>query len=251
MFAFLALVFAGTFVFLGVGSGSAGIGDLLQGNLDFLSQGGGSPSVAKARRKAEANPQDPQAQRAYAQALQADGQIEEAIPALRRYVALRPRNVEGLQDLAVALSERLTRLQTEAQTAQLQAQDVQPPAAVVLGSANPLGQELSQDKLSGALAAAATQRASEAYRKVQQAGGDLVSVYGRIASLQPADPSWQLQLILAAQNAGDIPTEIAASRRFLQLAPDDPSAPQVRARLKQLQQYQAAQQGRSSGGSGG
>ena len=43
VFIFLALVFALSFVFLGVGSGSSGIGDLLRGNFHLF--GGGSSAV--------------------------------------------------------------------------------------------------------------------------------------------------------------------------------------------------------------
>ena len=57
IFIFLALVFAASFVFLGVGSGSSGIGDLLRGNFHF---GGGSsgPSIGKAQAKIKKNPND-------------------------------------------------------------------------------------------------------------------------------------------------------------------------------------------------
>ncbi len=42
VYVLLAVIFAGGFVFLGVGSGSGGIGDLLQGN--FFGNGGSSTS---------------------------------------------------------------------------------------------------------------------------------------------------------------------------------------------------------------
>ena len=45
MFIFLALVFAASFVLLGVGSGSSGIGDLLRGNFNLFG-GSSGPSIS-------------------------------------------------------------------------------------------------------------------------------------------------------------------------------------------------------------
>jgi len=45
VFVLLAVIFAGSFVFLGVGSGSSGIGDLLQGNWGDLFGGGSGNSA--------------------------------------------------------------------------------------------------------------------------------------------------------------------------------------------------------------
>src|SRR5438876_12377483 len=47
MFIFLAVVFALSFVLLGVGSGSSGIGDLLRGNFHLFGGGSSATSVGK------------------------------------------------------------------------------------------------------------------------------------------------------------------------------------------------------------
>src|SRR5438067_5454627 len=57
MFIFLALVFAASFVLLGVGSGSSGIGDLLRGNFHLFGSSSG-PSISKAEDKIKKNPND-------------------------------------------------------------------------------------------------------------------------------------------------------------------------------------------------
>ena len=54
MFIFLVVVFAGGFVFFGVGSGSTGIGDLLRGNLGIFGNSKSSantPSINAALKK--------------------------------------------------------------------------------------------------------------------------------------------------------------------------------------------------------
>src|SRR5216684_5844994 len=58
MFVLLIVVFAGGFVFLGVGSGSSGIGDLLQGNFStlFSSSSGNSAQATKDQKRIAKNP---------------------------------------------------------------------------------------------------------------------------------------------------------------------------------------------------
>jgi len=55
-----------------------------------------------------------------------------------------------------------------------------------------------------------------------------------VAARTPNDPTVQLQLASAAETATDYKTAIAAYKRFLKFAPDDPRAPQVRQRIKLL-----------------
>src|SRR2546423_5102430 len=89
IFIFLALVFAASFVFLGVGSGSSGIGDLLRGNFHFGSSSG--PSIGNAQDKIKKNPNDAPAYLELAKAYEAKGRTGQAIGALTSYLVLRPR----------------------------------------------------------------------------------------------------------------------------------------------------------------
>lgn len=250
VFFLLAIVFAGTFVFLGVGSGSSGISDLLQGNLGFLNGSSGNPSVAKARLKTERNPRGAAAWHEYALALQAAGQADAALPALERYTQLRPKDVDGLQELAAAYTSKLRDEQTATQALQAAAQTSQTPASIAIGSSLPLGQALSSDKATEALREGASTRVNEAYAKMQATGRALVATYRRVAAAQPKDPSWLLALIEASRQTNDVQTMIDAARRFLALAPDDPTAPQVRQLLKQGRAYLNAQGGTSRSASG-
>src|SRR5215471_327567 len=79
VFVLLAVVFATSFVFLGVGSGS-GIGDLLSNWGSFFgSSGGASAQVKSDRSKIDKNPKDYAAYKDLATALATDGKIDEAI----------------------------------------------------------------------------------------------------------------------------------------------------------------------------
>src|SRR5947208_14768433 len=86
IFIFLALVFAASFVLLGVGSGSSGIGDLLRGNFHF--GGSSGPSIGKAQDRIDKNPGDAPAYLDLAKAYEGKGRTDDAIGALTSYVKL-------------------------------------------------------------------------------------------------------------------------------------------------------------------
>src|SRR5690349_6232420 len=61
VFLALAIVFAGGFVFFGVGSGSTGLGDLLRGNFNIFGSNGGATTSApgkNALKKIQEHPKD-------------------------------------------------------------------------------------------------------------------------------------------------------------------------------------------------
>ena len=70
--------------------------------------------------------------------------------------------------------------------------------------------------------------------------GSLLALYRRIADASPNDPSVQLELAQAAEGANDAATAIQAYEKFLRLAPEDPTAPEVRRILKDLRQRTGA-----------
>src|SRR2546429_7909249 len=62
VFLLLAVIFAGGFVFFGVGSGSTGLGDLLRGNFNIFgsnSRSAHNPPGKSAPQKTQTHPQDP------------------------------------------------------------------------------------------------------------------------------------------------------------------------------------------------
>ena len=81
VFVLLVFVFAGGFVFFGVGSGSTGLGDLLRGNFNVFGSSNGSTTssaVKSALKKTKANPKDPNAWNTLASAYQSDGKLSDA-----------------------------------------------------------------------------------------------------------------------------------------------------------------------------
>jgi Flp pilus assembly protein TadD len=231
VFIFLALVFALSFVFLGVGSGSAGIGDLLRGNFHILGGGGSSAtSVSKAQDRIKKNPKDASAYRDLARAYEAKNQTDNAVTALDGYLRLRPKDVSVLSELAGLYLTKAEAARQQAIAAQAAAQNAPfytPPVSGKLASTlgqNPLDTSSAQ----------ASNAFTSAFEKMQGAYGSAVATYKKVAARSPNDPTVQLELATAAKAAGDTTTELAAYERFVKLAPDDPTTPQVKQLIKQI-----------------
>jgi tetratricopeptide (TPR) repeat protein len=234
VFAFLAVAFGLGFVVFGVGTGISGtsLGDIFQ---DILQQRAaeGSASVNDAREKVEANPRDAAAQLELANALQAEGQIQEAIVALERYAELRPNDTDGLQQLAVLWGTQAARARQDAEAAAAEAQEANLAGAFAQGD-SPFVQTLYQTKISESISQLANARSTEAQTRALDASRNEADIYERLSSLLPDEPVIFLQLGQASFAAGDTPAAIAAWERFLELAPDDASAPLIQQQLELL-----------------
>ncbi len=232
VFIFLAVVFAGGFVLFGVGSSNvSGLSDIFSGI-----RGGGGPSVSKALKQTEKNPKDAQAWHDLATAYDSKGDLDNAVGAWQTYTQLRPRDVDGLTQLATDYAQQLAVQTQEAQAALAAVQSAQgttfaPP------SSTPLGRALGsiEDPVATAASSSAQQQYQQAFDARQATATTLADVYSKIAKLQPAEPSAQLQLAQAAQDAGETSTAIAAYKKFVELAPFDNQVPYAKQQIKALQ----------------
>jgi tetratricopeptide (TPR) repeat protein len=236
VFVLLILVFGLGFVLLGVGSGGIDLGELFKGIRDS----GGGPSIEKPLKATQENPRSAVAWKDLAAAYDANGDYTLAIPAWQQYTQLRPKDPAGLNALAQDYQQQLEAQSAEAQNAQIAAQQPQ-AAALEPPSTSPLGRALGS--LSDPIGRTASTQASTQYQNAvtafQQTSGQMVSVYKKLAKLQPTDSIVQIQLAQVAQTAGDAATAIAAYKRFVKLAPDDPTVPQAKAAIKQLEEQLA------------
>jgi len=231
VFLFLAVAFGLGFVGFGVGAGGVGVGDVFRGS------GGASgvPSISKSEERIRHNPKDAQAFRDLATAHQAAGNTDNAIAALESFIALRPRNTDVLRELAGLYLAKASEAQQRGQIADFRAAYLAPGAAVA-GALQLGGKPLDLDPISQAVSGSISQESSTAYFEAQQASTKAVDTYRRITVVLPNDPTVQLELAQAAQDAGDVATTIAAYEAFLKIAPDDPTATEVRRLLRQLRQ---------------
>jgi tetratricopeptide (TPR) repeat protein len=243
MFVFLALVFGLGFVVFGIGSDQGtGIGDVFRNDGGQTASG---VSVSEARELVEENPKSPKALRTLSVSLQEEGETDEAITVLNRYLALAPKDEEALRELAGLHLGRATVLAQRAQEAQARASYL--TFGSTFGTSLELGEggaTLGPDPIEEAVSTQANQVVSDAYTKSQGAFRKAEETYSRLVAVTPNDPNVQLELAQAAQQSGNLPRAIEAYERFLKLAPDDPSAPIVK---QQIQQLKAAQAPSSSG----
>ena len=232
MFLFLALVFALGFVGFGVGAGGIGFGDVIRD----AAGGGGQPSVSDAQDRVLENPKDAKAFRDLSTAQQAAGNTDGAIEALQSYTQLRPKDTDALRELAALYLQKASTAQERAQIYQARS-DYFAPGAIRDNLFQIGNSPLTVDPITNAVSTSYEQQISSAYGEIQTAAAQAVDQYRKIAVAQPRDPSVQLELAQAAQSANDITTAVAAYKKFLVLAPTDPTAPEVRRLLKQLQRF--------------
>jgi tetratricopeptide (TPR) repeat protein len=232
VFLVLAFVFAGGFVFFGVGSGSTGIGDLLRGNFNIFGSNGGttnSSAVKSALKKTQANPKDPNAWKDLAAAYQTDGKLNDANKAYEHVLTLRPNDLSALQSVA-------SHYEITAQNKATEAQNLQAQAPLTLGnvlgvsSASQVGQLLNQDTATQQV----TQKAQAALTESNTALQKDAQLYKRIAKLQPDDVNTQYHYAQLADLTGDTTAAVAAYKKVVKLAPTDPSAQQARQRIAVL-----------------
>jgi Flp pilus assembly protein TadD len=247
----LAVAFVLGFVLLGVGSGSTGAADVL-GNMFNFGSGSSGASITKLQKKVDASPKDAKAWRDLATALEQKQRTQDAVNALERYTALRPKDQNALAELASQYGTLATNYATDYSNAQAEGQQFSSPGAVFApASTTPFGKAFAdptalQDPISSAVQALASNKQSTAYTNFQTAQKNAEGVYQKLSRLNPSDATTQIQLGQAAQSAGDTVVAIAAYEDFLKLAPTDPLAPQVKQALKQLQASAATST--SSGG---
>jgi DNA-binding SARP family transcriptional activator len=235
VFIFLALVFGVGFVVFGVGTGAGGIGDVL----DFSGSSASGPSRSSLEKKTQENPKDPEAWRELATKLQQDDDVAEAIVALTRYTALKPKDESGVQELGGLYLRQADEFANEYFLAQTQTQALAPGQQFAPPAGSPFAQAF-QNPLSSAVTQVTQGKLSDAYTKYLDTQRKAVVVYKKLVALRPTDATNQYRLAQVAQSAGDSATAIAAYKKFLSLAPNDALAPAAKKALKELTAAPAA-----------
>ena len=239
VFLFIALTFALGFLVAGVGTGlGSGLGDYLS-DLFNRQPGAQGPSAEAARERVEKNPKDAAARLALANALQAEGKTDEAIAAFERYVELRPKDEDALQSLTGLYLIKAGEAERRAQAAQLAAQQAYFGNEVQSGETK-LAKRLGREPITSFVQEEASQRYSEAFTAAQAAYQKEAGVWKRLTALRPDEASFFKELGRSSQQAGDSGGAVLAYQRYLELAPDAPEAPQLRALIKQLRQQPGA-----------
>jgi tetratricopeptide (TPR) repeat protein len=241
VFAFLAVVFAGSFVFLGVGSGGSALTDFLNGNIHLFGSGGG-PSVESVQKKVAKDPTDPKLRLQLAQLLAKANRYDESIVQYDKYLTMKPRNASAMQELANVHAGKVQALKSEVQS---------PPAPPLAALAN-VQAVPSETTLGKALASLAPAAFSSTFLQQGETAllqkdlnneiNNHVSVYERIAALQPGDSSAFLEAADAAGKDGDTALQISLYQKFLTKYPGDPLVPDIKRQIKSLKKQLASPQ---------
>jgi DNA-binding SARP family transcriptional activator len=233
VFALLAVAFAGGFVFLGVGSGSTGIGDLFN-NFRWFGGGSSGSSISKAQALVDKNPKNAAAYLDLARAYQAKSQDIPAITSYESYVKLRPRDTGALSALAGLYENRLRLYSQAATDVQQSEQSSQLAQGFGPSAASPLGQALA-DPIQNALSSTAPSAAYQQFAALaQQASQNVENTYRRLASADPSEPTYLIRYAQFAQSLGDTTPAIAAYTKFLKKFPEDPNVRYAQKQLKAL-----------------
>ena len=232
MYYLLAALFAITFVFLGVGTGTNGGLDQLFNNLNIFHHSG--TSVSKALKETEKNPKDPKGFRDLATAYESKNDTLSAIGALQEYTALRPKAASEWSELGGLEMTNASALLTEYQNAYTAEQLAAPSQVLAPTSSSPLSKALGTNPIEQAASTGINSEVSTVGQSIEEAYSGAVSAYQQAAKLQPTNANAEFQLAQAAQTANDNPVAVAAYKKFLKLNPDSATASQVRQLIKQL-----------------
>jgi Tfp pilus assembly protein PilF len=236
MYVILAVLFALTFAFLGVGSGSGGgLDQLFQGLNPFHHSG---TSVSKAQSEVKAHPKNPQGYRDLALAYEGKQDSAGAISALQTLTTLKPKDVSAWNELAVQQQAQAQAYLTDYRNAYQIRQDAAP--SQLLQPTGKLGTAFGTNQLEQAAAQRADAAVNDLSQKVQLGYASVQSTYDRVTKLAPNDPSSWLSLAEAAQTAGDNATAVKGYERYLKLTPGTSVAPQIKKLIKQLSPVPAA-----------
>jgi cytochrome c-type biogenesis protein CcmH/NrfG len=232
----LAAAFVLTFVLLGVGSGSTGLGDALQNAFNFGSSGG--TSIGNLEKKVQKHPKDANAWHDLATAYEQKQRTQDAVTALERYTALRPKDAGGLDELASQYTTLAQNAATDYQTAQADAQAAQPSTAFAPSSSTTFGKIFAdpaglQDPIGSVIASQAQQRAQTAYQSYQTAQANAEATFKKLVKITPNDVTAYYQLGQSAMAAGNYKDAVGAFSKFLKLSPNDVEAANVKQLLKQ------------------
>jgi tetratricopeptide (TPR) repeat protein len=238
-FALLAVVFAASFVFLGVGSGNAGLSDVFQN----VFGGGSAPSIESLQKKVAEHPRDKTVVTDLAQALERDGRTDEAIQAYRTYLDERPKDKDMLSNLAILYGNRAAVAANDANNA-LRDSALAAPEAQFRPGSGALGQALGSfvDPLGQAASNQAEARYQEALARYQAANKDALGVYKQLTALEPNEPSALFTYAQAAEASGDLKQAIAIYTRFVKRFPNDSLAGDTKKKIKTLKKQLLAQQ---------
>lgn len=229
IYAVLAVVFALSFVLVGVGSGNGGG---LQQLWTGIFGGGGGSSISKAQDLVKKDPA--KGYRALATAYETNGNNVQAVTALNTYLTLKKTDASSWAELGGLQLSQGSQYATQYQNAQQTAQLADPSAPFLPGGT--LGTAVGPNPAYTQASQAASTRTSTLYQKATSSFAGAVTAYQKASKLHPRNTTYLQELANAAASSGNSKVAIAALKKYLDVDPHSPLAPQIRKELKSLEQ---------------
>ena len=251
VFALLAIVFALMFVVAGVGTGGPSIIDMLGnsgGSSDTPAAVPANTAVKDALAKTKSAPDDPQSWLALAEAYVNTGAFTDVPAAAEKAAELAPTDaaVQGaIADVYLALAgAALQEAQTEYAAAQANSNLAGRPAvplSVLPGQSNGATQfQTAQESISNTVMAAASAKVTPLQTEATDAYQAAVVAQTIVTELEPTDPAAFFRLGQISSAANDSVVAIAAYKKFVKLAPNDPLTSKVKEEITRLEKAAAA-----------
>jgi cytochrome c-type biogenesis protein CcmH/NrfG len=251
VFALLAIVFALMFVVAGVGTGGPSIIDMLGnsgGSSDTPAAVPANTAVKDALAETKSAPDDPQAWLALAEAYVNTGAFTDVPAAAEKAAELAPKDaaVQGaIADVYLALAgAALQEAQTEYAAAQANSNLAGRPAvplSVIPGQSNGATQfQTAQESISNTVMAAASAKVTPLQTEATDAYQAAVVAQTIVTELEPTDPAAFFRLGQISSAANDSAVAIAAYKKFVKLAPNDPLTSKVKEEIARLEKAAAA-----------
>ncbi len=251
VFALLAIVFALMFVVAGVGTGGPSIIDMLGnsgGSSDTPAAVPANTAVKDALAETKSAPDDPQAWLALAEAYVNTGAFTDVPAAAEKAAELAPTDaaVQGaIADVYLALAgAALQEAQTEYAAAQANSNLAGRPAvplSVIPGQSNGATQfQTAQESISNTVMAAASAKVTPLQTEATDAYQAAVVAQTIVTELEPTDPAAFFRLGQISSAANDSVVAIAAYKKFVKLAPNDPLTSKVKEEITRLEKAAAA-----------
>jgi tetratricopeptide (TPR) repeat protein len=231
MYVLLAVLFALTFVFVGVGTGTNGGLDQLFSNLNLFHSSGSS--VSHALSEVKKHPSDPTGFRDLATAYESKGDTANAATALQEYTNLKPKDAAAWNELAGLQLGEAQAYTNDYQNAYA-VQQLAAPSAAFLPTGK-LGTAIGTSPIETAAAQAANTNTTAIGEKIGLAYNGAVTSYQALLKLEPTNSNAEFELGQAAQTAGQTTVAVAAYKAFLKLDPASTSAGQIKSLIKQLE----------------
>ena len=230
VYAMLAVVFALSFVLVGVGSGNGGGLQQLWNN---IFGGNGGTSLSKAQDEVKTDPKNAKGYLDLATAYEEQSNPGLAIGAYQHYLQLKPKDANTWALVGGLEMTQGSKYSTQSQSAQQAAQLADPSAPFLPGGT--LGSAVGTNPAYQGASTAASTRTSLLYQKAQAAFTSAVTDYQRASTLRPKSTIYPLELAQAAINAGNGKVAIQALQNYLKVYPSAPNKKAIKREIKQLQ----------------